>query len=68
VHEQNRIRGKFYDPLAGDEIVAKFKDNASLTVDSAAADELIRLVLEIEEVSSVASMTETMAGRVAVAV
>ena len=68
VHEQSSIRGNFYDPLAWDEIVTKFKDNASLAVDSAAADELVRLVLEIEEASSVAPMTEAMAGRVAVAV
>ena len=67
VHEQDSIRGNFYDPLAWDEIVTKFKDNASLAVDSATADELVELVSSIEQASSVTAVTAAMSGKLAVA-
>jgi len=62
-HTQKTIRGNYYDPLSWDEIVTKFKDNATLVVDAATADDLVRMVGNLDSAPSVSAVTAAMAGR-----
>lgn len=61
VHEQSTVRGNFYDPLSWDEIVAKFKDNASVAIGTVAADEIVRIVSDIRSLGNVTSLTRNLA-------
>jgi len=63
VHQQTSIRGNFNDPLSWDEIVTKFNDNATLVVDAATADDLVRMVANLDSAPGVSAVTAAMAGR-----
>jgi len=55
-HQQTMIRGNYNDPLPWQEIVAKFKDNATLVLPNSTADEVVKLVGDIENQRSIAPL------------
>jgi len=58
VHDQAFVRGDSEHPLTWDEIVTKFRDNASIVIGTDSIDRAIRLVETLEEVRSVRTLID----------
>jgi 2-methylcitrate dehydratase PrpD len=56
--EQTEIKGSANDPLSRDELLAKYRDNAALGLDSADIERTIEIVDQLEKQDSLTPLTE----------
>ena len=58
--DQLHPRGGYEDPLAPEEIEAKFRANAQLALDENHVEEVVKLVQQIERLPTISMLTETL--------